>query len=476
VVGNFVVFVGSLRDGNPTQLASVYVLNAASGDLLYTVPMETDSWQPLMPTLVEDPATGSVTAFCVDHSTVFAVSLGPTSGSVLWSQVSLIGGYGMPTVVGKSVILTGPGQYYAFDRFTGAANHFYTSNTYGGGGTTVAYDASRRQFYIVEDYGDEGTETLSAYHYTDNDHIDLLWQQSGEGVWGGAGAALGPNGHVYVAGLPEIIEVDPDSGAILGRIVADCAAGMTPAISNGVLWAFSYWEYGPTKTYAFDLGTRQLIRTLPGSRGSVNTPYDGPGGICDNHFLLDLGTGFVVYAAAGPVHLSSAVSLMNHGAAGTFGVNLPLTGSPGVEGRSGGPNGNFTVSCTFTNALRTVGGANIVSGTGSVAASGIDPNDPHNYIVNLTGVTNEQTITVTLTSVTDVQGGSSAVLSVPMGTLLGDVNGDGFVNAGDIARTKSESGNSVTSSNFGADVNANGAINAADIALVRSQSGTGVGK
>jgi len=60
-----------------------------------------------------------------------------------------------------------------------------------------------------------------------------------------------------------------------------------------------------------------------------------------------------------------------------------------------------------------------------------------------------------------------------MGVLIGDTNGDGTVNSADIGQTKSQSGQSVSVSNFREDVNADGFINSADIALVKSKSGTG---
>jgi hypothetical protein len=59
-----------------------------------------------------------------------------------------------------------------------------------------------------------------------------------------------------------------------------------------------------------------------------------------------------------------------------------------------------------------------------------------------------------------------------MGVLVGDTNGDGFVNSADIAQTKSQSGAAVTSTDFREDVTVDGSINSADIALVKSKSGT----
>jgi hypothetical protein len=166
-------------------------------------------------------------------------------------------------------------------------------------------------------------------------------------------------------------------------------------------------------------------------------------------------------------------SRKTHGNAGTFDINLPLTGSPGIECRSGAANGDHTIVFTFANILTNVADANVTSGTGTVSGKGVGA-DPRQYIVNLTGVTNAETITVSLTNVYDNAGNSSSVISVPMGVLAGDTNADGIVNSADIGQTKSQSGNGVTSSNFREDVNTDGFINSADIGLVKSKSGTGL--
>src|SRR5207248_2712916 len=99
-----------------------------------------------------------------------------------------------------------------------------------------------------------------------------------------------------------------------------------------------------------------------------------------------------------PAQLISAVSRRIHGNAGTFDVDLPLTGNPGIECRSGGANGDYEIVFKFANTLTNVGSASVSNGAGSVASGNIDPNDAHNFVINLTGVTNTQTITVTLNS------------------------------------------------------------------------------
>jgi Astacin (Peptidase family M12A)/Divergent InlB B-repeat domain len=167
------------------------------------------------------------------------------------------------------------------------------------------------------------------------------------------------------------------------------------------------------------------------------------------------------------------VSRMTHGSAGTFDVNLPLTGTRGVECRSGGANGNYTMVFQFANSLTSVGGASVTIGTGSVSNSGIGLNN-HEYVVNLTGVANAQYITVSLTNVQDSAGNSGNVAGPQVGVLIGDTTANGVVNSSDIAQTQSQSGLGVTSNNFREDVTVNGAINSSDIALVQSKSGTGL--
>jgi hypothetical protein len=173
------------------------------------------------------------------------------------------------------------------------------------------------------------------------------------------------------------------------------------------------------------------------------------------------------------VELLSVVSTKTHGAAGIFDINLPLTGSPGIECRSGGVNGDHTIVFTFVNPLVSVGGASM-SGTGMIdtSSSGINSSNPHEYIVSLTGVANAQTITVTLAGVTDTAGGFTSSLPVTMGVLLGDTTGNGSVNSSDISQTQSQSGQPVTAGNFREDVTVNGLINSSDISLVQSKSGT----
>ena len=168
---------------------------------------------------------------------------------------------------------------------------------------------------------------------------------------------------------------------------------------------------------------------------------------------------------------TSVGSQKTHGAAGSFDIDLPLTGSPGIECRSGGINGNHTLIFTFPNPLVSVAGASVTSGVGSVSGSAIGT-DAHDYVVNITGVANAQEIMVTLTDVNDALGNTSASVPVTMGVLVGDTNGNRIVNASDLGQTKAQSGQPLTPSNFRTDANVSGSITASDIGLVKFMSGT----
>jgi len=168
------------------------------------------------------------------------------------------------------------------------------------------------------------------------------------------------------------------------------------------------------------------------------------------------------------VQLTDAVSQKTHGAAGTFDVELPLSGSVGIECRSGGAGGNHTFVFTFTNNVVS-GNAAVTSGTGTVLGS---PTFSGNTMtVNLTGVSDVQQITVTLSNVTDCFGSVLPNTMVTAAMLIGDTTASRTVNASDVAQVKGQVGVPVSTSNFREDVTVNGSINASDVGLVKANVG-----
>ncbi len=169
-----------------------------------------------------------------------------------------------------------------------------------------------------------------------------------------------------------------------------------------------------------------------------------------------------------PLQLASAVSRKTHGSAGTFDISLPLSETPavGVECRESG--GNHTIVVTLSNTLVS-GNAAVTEGTGSVA--GAPSFNGNNMTINLTGVADQQKLTVTLSNVTD---SSSQVLPntpISVNVLAGDTNGSKTVTSSDLGQTKGQAGIPVTTANFRSDANASGAINGTDVSMVKANSG-----
>ena len=140
-----------------------------------------------------------------------------------------------------------------------------------------------------------------------------------------------------------------------------------------------------------------------------------------------------------------------------------------MECRSSG--GDHTFVITFSNAVVS-GNASVTSGSGNVMGS---PTFSGNTMtVNLTGVSDVQQITVTLSNVTDCFGSVLPDSMVTAGMLIGDTNANGAVNSGDVAQTKSQIGQPVSATNFRSDVNTSGSINASDVSIVKSEIGNGL--
>jgi hypothetical protein len=187
------------------------------------------------------------------------------------------------------------------------------------------------------------------------------------------------------------------------------------------------------------------------------------------------------YAPSPP--LTGVVSRKTHGSAGDFDIDLPLTGSRGIECRSGGASGDYTLVFTFPNNLTSVASATVtghdpMSGTGTVSGSPIvGPNaslglTANQCAINLTNVSNAQYVTVTLNSVLDVTGASGNIVSPQLGVLVGDVNATAGVDGNDVSAVQSHTRQSVNNTNFRYDVNASGLIDGNDVSITQGQTRT----
>ena len=244
-------------------------------------------------------------------------------------------------------------------------------------------------------------------------------------------------------------------------------SGTGAAPLNPVLGALQN-NGGTTLTHALLLGSPAIDKgqssgVLTDQRGFLR-PIDLPG-IANATGGDGADIGAVEIASLPPTPTTVVSRKLHNGV--PFDIPLPLTGTSGVECRSGGATNDYQVVFTFPSAI-TFTNAAVSAGAGSVSSS--SGSGTATVTVNLTGVTNAQRITLTLQGASD--GTNTGDLSVPMGVLLGDVNGNGSVNSTDISQTKLQSGQPVTNTNFREDVNANGSINATDVSSVKLKSGT----
>jgi streptogramin lyase len=164
--------------------------------------------------------------------------------------------------------------------------------------------------------------------------------------------------------------------------------------------------------------------------------------------------------------LQSAVSRKLHGAAGTFDLPLTLipTGvnhNPTTEPRTGPAQ---TIVLTFDKPI-TAATVTITEGVATAVPPTFSGKD---VIVNLTGVTNQQYVTVSLTNVASSDGGSGGTGSVRVGFLLGDVSGNRVVSIADLAQVNAQLAQAVTAANYLKDVNASGTLSVADKAIANA--------
>lgn len=175
------------------------------------------------------------------------------------------------------------------------------------------------------------------------------------------------------------------------------------------------------------------------------------------------GTPHTLIPAAGPLLLTGAASRLTHGAAGAFDQALPLSGTPGIEPRFGGPNGmtvlmelnsppaEAAVDCSLFN----------VDNAACVSAA----REGNRLKVRLGGVNPDGCVRVGMPQL----GGLPLIFDqdVEVAVLLGDRTGDGVVNIVDLNAVKQDLFQVLSPTNFVSDVNADGVVNIVDLNVTK---------
>ena len=210
-------------------------------------------------------------------------------------------------------------------------------------------------------------------------------------------------------------------------------------------------------------GQNIQLKWRQGSDNSV-VPATNPGSRVDSISLVRL-------ACGGTAPVPTSVVSRKLYPATQFDINMPLSGPSGVECRrgTGASQNNHRLVVTFGGPV-TVGNVTVTSNDGLATAT---PTVMDNVVtVDLAAVADAQVLAVALNN-TSV-GGNLGSINIPVGILLGDTNGDRFVNAGDALQTRNRAGQATDGTNFRSDINEDGFINSGDTTTVRSRAGTAI--
>jgi hypothetical protein len=168
---------------------------------------------------------------------------------------------------------------------------------------------------------------------------------------------------------------------------------------------------------------------------------------------------------APPPVLQSVVLRRVHGGTGTFDLTLSsVLTNPTTEPRTGP---NHQLIFTYDKPLNAAT-ATATEGVATLSTSVVGST----VVVNLSGVTNAQYVTVTLSGVGSTDGATGGTGVARAGFLQGDVNQNRVVSFADVGLVNAQLAQPVTLANFLMDINASGAISLADKVLANNALST----
>ena len=440
--GGYDVFVSKINSSGTALIYSTY-LGGGSDDSAYGIAVDSsgNAYVAGNTSSTNFPTVNAIQGTAGGSSDAFVAKINTSGTALLYS--TYLGGANYDIANGIAVDSFGNAYVAGYTNSTNFPTANAIQSTTGGG-----YDA------FVAKINTSGTTLLYSTYL-------------GGGSSDSANAiAVDSSGNAYVAGntsstnFPTVNAIQSTAGGSYDAFIAKINASGFALLYSTYLGGAGYDQ---ALAVAVDSSDNAYVAGYTNSTDfpTANAIQTTTGGLYD---------AFVSKIAA-PVQLVSVASAKTHGSAGTFNIDLPLTGAPGIECRSGGASGNYTMVFTFGLNLASADGASVTSGTGAVSANTIDSSDSHRYIVNLTGITDAQYIGVTLSNVSDSAGNHSDSISQEMGVLIGDVNGDGVVNVGDTALVRGNAGVTLDNTNFQYDVNVDGLVNVGDTSIVKSKSG-----
>ena len=376
---------------------------------------------------------------------------------------SIVGSYSNSDNTGEGanvIVFLANGTYYqiqdapAADAPTGADG--FERGTYTWDPVTKAFALTT----LLDTNGDEGASNISG---VSGITVTTLGNYLTANLAGGAGAFSTQ----LVTGSSPIV------GTWVGgdTTVADSSAVITFFANGTYLMAQDGPSGDPTGhdgmergTYTWNAGTGAFSATTlvdtNGEWGLSNPQGSQTLTVSGDTLTIDDGTGPVTLhrVIAAPLVPTMAVGMSHkvHGGSGPFDVvTNTVTSNPTTEPRIG-PNHNmvFTFDKPVVAGVATVSEGTAVAGTPIFNAS--------TMTVPLTGVTDRQYVTVTVSNVASADGGTGGSGVMRIGYLVGDVNQSRVVSVADLGLVNAQLAQVVTSANFLKDVNASGTLTLAD--------------
>ena len=347
----------------------------------------------------------------------------------------------------------------------------------GSGGMAILPDQGGPAPHLLVQKGKDGT--IRVVNRDGMGHFNASSNAIVQEIGGTASLFSSPvyfNGKVYFCAVGDVPRAFTVTNGMLSTSATDTGTngfgfpGATPTISaNGtsdaILWAINshgYTNGSAAILYAYD------ANHLAGGPlyHSDQNALDNPGGavkfsvptVANGKVYVGASGQLSVFGQVGPKApvLASAVSRKVHGSAGTFDLPLSLVATnPATEPRLGPTQ---TIVLTFDKPIASAT-ATITAG---VAAAGPLAFSGNSVIVGLTGVADQQYVTVSLTDVAATDGATGGVGSVRIGFLAGDVNQSRAVTLADVGLVNAQLSQPVTAANYLKDINVSGTLTLAD--------------
>jgi PKD repeat protein len=228
-------------------------------------------------------------------------------------------------------------------------------------------------------------------------------------------------------------------------------------------------------TFNFDDGAGDVTPN-PANTPTITHTFTQPGEynvrlvVTDSRGKISSNTAKFIVDVQQALGVAKVASRKVHGTAGTFDIDLPLTGDAGIECRAPGANNSYQLVYKFNKPVSVAGVATPTQGTATAGIATINSSDPTEVLVPLTGVTNQQHVLVSLSG---VQGGINEVANnqvARLDVLVGDIDASRRVDSTDVFQVRQQSLKNANSANFRTDVDGSGRIDSTDVFMTRQNS------